>query len=308
MDGMNGRFQFKDLFVLLKETFKEWNEDEPFYLSAGVAYYALLALPGLLVLVINIAGSIWEKEEVKSEISVRIEEVMGANSANQVETIMTRAMGETDSTLATLFSIGTLVFGATGVFFMLQRSLNKVWDVKVKPKSGILHMVKSRAVGLGLILVIGFLLLISLLLTTALSVLSEWIRANLPEFLFYSFYAINFVVSVGVITLLFAVIYKFLPDVIIGWKTLWIGSLFTALLFVLGKELLGLYFGNANPGSAYGVAGSMVVIMLWVSYSCLLIFFGAEFTQVYARRYGQRIKPAKHAYRLRKELFKEEEG
>lgn len=302
---MPAKFRIKDIFPLLKDTFKAWNDDDPFYLSAVVAYYTLFALPGLLVLIINFAGSIWKEEEVQEEVTRQISEVLGPDSAAQIETIMSRALTDSGSTVSFLFSMGTLIFGATGVFFMLQKSLNKVWDVKVNPKSGILRMLKSRLIGLGLIVVIGFFLLVSLLLTTALNVLSEWIQSNLPEFLFYGFYVINFIVSVGIITLLFAIIYKVLPDVIIGWRSLWVGSFVTALLFVTGKSLLGLYFSNSDPASAYGVAGSIVIILLWVSYSSLLVFFGAEFTQVYAKRYGQPIVPARNAYHIRVQMIKD---
>ena len=244
---MADQFHFKDIFSLLKAAFKEWQNDDPFYLSAVVAYYTLFALPGLLVLLINIVGPVWAENEVKGEISSQISEVLGQETAQQVEVIMNNALSGSDSTMATLFSIATLIFGATGVFFMLQKSLNKVWDVKVNPESGILRMLKSRAIGLGMIVVIGFLLLVFLLVSAFLSILTDWIRENLPDFMFYGIYVINFLISLLIITLLFAVIYKVLPDVEIGWKSLWVGSLVTAFLFVVGKFLMGLYFGNANP-------------------------------------------------------------
>jgi len=301
---MPEKFRPKDIFPLLKEAFVEWNANDPFYMSAAISYYTLFALPGLLVLISNIAGAIWKEEEVKAEITRQISESVGPESAAQIETIMTRALADTGSTISFLFSFGSLIFGATGVFFILQKSLNKVWDVEIDPKSGVLHVVRSRLVGLGLIIAIGFLLLVSLLLTTGLNVLSQWIKSNLPEFLYYGFFAVHIILSIAVITLLFAAIYKFLPDVIIGWRSLWIGSFFTALLFVLGKFLLGLYFGHSNPASAYGVAGSIVVLLLWVSYSSLIVFFGAEFTQAYARRYGQPIAPAKNAFYVKRQMLK----
>lgn len=303
---MGRKFKLKDVLSLFKEAFKEWNEDDPFFLSAGVAYYTVFALPGLLFLVIYVAGMIWKEGEVRDEIIAQIESSIGPESAAQAEIIIDRAIGQPSSDFMTIVSIASLVFGATGVFFMLKKSLNIVWNVAEDPKRGFLNMLKARAVGLGLIVVIGFLLLVSLLLTTALNVMGNWIMDNLPNYLYYVFYALNFLVSLGIITLLFAVIYKFLPDVIIGWPSLWIGSLFTALLFVLGKEALGLYFSLSNPASAYGVAGSLVIMLLWVSYSCLLVFFGAEFTQIYARRYGQEIKPASHAYVVKTQLVRDD--
>lgn len=304
---MKNKFKIKDIPSLFKETFKEWNDDDPFYLSAVVAYYTIFALPGLLFLVIYIAGMVWQEGEVRTEVVSQIESALGGESAKQVEVIIDQAIGQPASIISMLVSIGSLLFGATGVFFMLQKSLNQVWNVAEDPKRGILIMLKARAIGFGLIVVIGFLLLVSLLLTTALNVLGNWIMANLPSYLYYLFYVIDFTVSLGIITLVFAMIYKFLPDVIIGWRTLWVGSVVTALLFVIGKFALGLYFSLADPASAYGVAGSLVIMLLWVSYSCLLIFFGAEFTLVFARRYGQKIRPAKHAFRVKIELVKDQE-
>jgi len=301
-------FKINHIFSIAKTTVKDWLDDEPFYLSAGVAYYSLLALPGLLVLIIRLVGTFYKKAKVKTEITDQVSQILGSDVAQQVEIIIKQASEAPDSWVATIISIATLVFGATGVFFALQKSLNKVWDVKISPKSGIMHTVKSRAIGLGLIVVVGFLLLVFLLISTILTVISNWIEANLPDYLFYSIYLINFILSTGIFTLLFAIIYKVLPDVIIGWKSLWVGSVVTALLFNLGKYLIGIYFGNADPGSSYGIAGSIVVLLLWVSYSCLLIFFGAEFTQVYARRYGQPIKPAKHAVKIKLVEYEEEKG
>jgi membrane protein len=305
---MKRKFHIKDVPSLLKETIKEWNDDDPFYMSAVVAYYTVFALPGLLFLVIYIAGLVWKEGEVRGEILSQIESAMGQDSAAQMEMIIDQAIGAPTSLFMMIVSIGALVFGATGVFFMMQKSLNTIWNVVEDPKRGILIMLKARAIGLGLIVVIGFLLLVSLLLTTAINVMSEWIMEYLPHYLYYVFYVINFLISLGIITLLFAVIYKVLPDVIIGWRSLWIGSVVTALLFVIGKYALGLYFSLADPADAYGVTGSMVILLLWVSYSCLLIFFGAEFTQVYSRRYGKKIVPKKYALRVRTEFIRDEEA
>jgi len=296
---MAEKFKFKDIFSLLKETFKEWINDDPFYLSAVVAYYTLIALPGLLMIVVKLVGTFWQEAAAKQEIMLQVKEVLGADTATQFETIIERTMSGTDTVMATVLSLATLIFGATGVFFMLQKSLNRVWDVRVNPDSGILRMIKSRAIGLGLIVVLGFFLLVFLLISTAISVLGDWIINNLPEFLFYSVYLIDISLSLIILTFLFATIYKVLPDVEIGWESLWVGSGVTSALFVAGKYALSIYFGNSDPASAYGVAGSMVIILLWVSYSCLLIFFGAEFTQVYARRYAQPIRPARHAHRVK---------
>jgi membrane protein len=305
---MERKFHIKDVPSLFKETIKSWNDDDPFYMSAVVAYYTVFALPGLLFLVIYIAGLVWKEGDVRDEVITQIESALGQDSAAQMEMIIDRAIGVPTSPFMMIVSIGALIFGATGVFFMLQKSLNMVWNVVEDPKRGILIMLKARAIGLGLIVVIGFLLLVSLLLTTAINVMSEWILEFLPHYLYYVFLIINFLISLGIITLLFAIIYKVLPDVVIGWRTLWIGSIVTASLFVIGKYALGLYFSLADPADAYGVTGSLVILLLWVSYSCLLIFFGAEFTQVYARKYGRKVVPKKHALRVKTQFIRDEDA
>ena len=291
------KFQWKDLFSLLKETFKEWNEDDPFQLSAALSYYAVFSLPGLLLIVISVAGFIFGEEAVQGEISAQISRMIGAEAAKSVESMISNVHQNESSLWATIIGVATLIFGATGVFYHLQQTLNKIWEVEVKKEEGIKKLLLDRLTSFGVILVIGFLLLVSLVLTTALSALSDYIRENLPDYLIYVFYVMEFLVSYGIITLLFATIYKVLPDVEIQWKTVWIGALVTAALFVIGKFALGIYFGKSDPASAYGAAGSLILILLWVSYSCLILFFGAEFTQVYARRYGHHIEPTAHSQR-----------
>lgn len=291
------KFHWKDLFSLLKETYKEWNEDNPFQLSAALSYYAIFSLPGLLLIVISVAGYIFGEEAAQGEVSAQISNMIGAEAARSVESMISRVHQNESSLWATIIGAATLIFGATGVFYQLQQALNKIWEVEVKKDEGIKKLLLDRLTSFGVILIIGFLLLISLVLTAALSALSDFISQNLPDYLIYVFYIIEFLVSYGIITLLFAAIYKVLPDVTIQWKTVWVGSLVTAALFVIGKFALGIYFGQSDPASAYGAAGSLILILLWVSYSCLILFFGAEFTQVYARRYGHHIEPTSHSQR-----------
>lgn len=290
-------FQWKDLFSLLKESYSEWNDDDPFRMSAAMSYYAIFSLPGLLLIVISVAGFIFGEEAVQGEISTQISSMIGSDAAKNVEGMISNVHQNDSSLWATIIGVATLIFGATGVFYQLQISLNQIWEVQVKKEEGIKKVLVDRITSFGVILVIGFLLLISLVLTAALSAFSDFIKENLPSYLIYVFYVIEFLISYGIITLLFATIYKVLPDVKIEWKTVWIGAAVTAALFVIGKFALGIYFGKSDPGSAYGAAGSLILILLWVSYSCLILFFGAEFTQVYARRYGHKIEPNSHARR-----------
>ena len=296
-----------NIFSILKQTYKEWNEDEPFRQSAVIAYYSIFSLPALLIIIVEVVGRIFGREAVQGEISGQISGMVGQEAAEQVQTMVANVSQQGNSTIAIIIGIGTLLFGATGVFYQLQQSLNQVWEVELKPSAGIAKLALDRATSLGVIVAIGFLLLISLVVTAALSVLSGWMQRQLPEFTVHLFNVINFLVSLGVVTLLFALIYKTLPDVKIAWKAVWIGSIVTAVLFTIGKTALGFYFGASNPGSAYGAAGSIILILLWVNYSALIFLFGAEFTQVYARRYGFKIQPSSYAQRTADFRLKEQE-
>ena len=296
---MKDKFNIRDIPSLFKETYKEWMDDEPFDLSAIVAYYSIFSLPALLIIIITIAGSAFGQEAVQNQLKSQISSMIGSDTASQVQTMISESYRQGNAGIALAIGIATLLFGATGVFVALQKSLNRVWEVKADPrKSGIRTLLKTRATSFGIILALGFLLLISLVLTAGLTAVSDWVAARLPDFFLYIFYVINFVVTFGLITLLFALLYRFLPDVNIEWKSVWVGAAITALLFVIGKFALAFYFGEAEPGSTYGVAGSIILILLWVSYSCLILFFGAEFTQVYAKRYGQSIEPNENAIRI----------
>ena len=302
------KFRIRHLPGLLKTTFKEWNNDDPWRLSAVVAYYALLSLPGLLVIIINSVGAIWGRELVTGQITGQIATAIGPEAAESIKNIIAETQEGDKSLISTIIGIATLIFGATGVFFHLQISLNKVWEIKTDPKAGFKKMLLDRAQSFAFILVIGFLLLVSFILTAGISILGDFITSSFPDYFLYGAYVLNFVLSVGVITLLFALMFRYLPDAIISWRTVWSGAIITALLFTLGKFLLGLYFGNADPGSTYGAAGSLVLVLLWVSYSCLILFFGAEFTWVYANRYGHGIQPSAHAIRYKERLIVQQKG
>lgn len=284
------KFKLRHLPALIVDTFKAWNADDPFRLSAVVAYYSILSLPGLLVIIINLVGSIWGTEIVQGKLTHEISEALGRDAAESIQAMMLETQTGNSSEIANILGVGILIFGATGVFYHLQLSLNQIWRIKPDPNSNIIKMLVDRARSFAFILAIGFLLLISFLITTAISALNGYIRSVLPDIVLYFAYILDFLLSTGIVTILFALIFRYLPDTKIRWKTVWIGALITAVLFVLGKFLLGLYFGEADPGSTYGAAGTIVLILLWVSYSCLILFFGAEFTKVYANRYGMGIE------------------
>ncbi len=300
---MESIFRIKDIPSLVKETYKDWVDDEPFDQSAIVAYYSIFSLPALLIIIVTIAGIAFGQKAVQDQISSQIGGMIGPDSAKDIQGMIASSYQQGNSGIALVIGVATLLFGATGVFIALQKALNRIWEVKINPdKSGLKMLIRARAVSFGVVLTIGFLLLISLVITAALTALSGWVEERMPDFFLYIFYVVDFLISISIITLLFAMLFRFLPDVNIEWKSVWTGAVITALLFVIGKYALALYFGNAEPGSTYGAAGSIILILLWVFYSCLIMFFGAEFTQVYARRYGHRVEPNENAIRIHEEL------
>ncbi|UTA69457.1 YihY/virulence factor BrkB family protein [Emticicia sp. 21SJ11W-3] len=299
----------KNLWLITRKSFEAWNAADPFRQSAIIAYYAIFSIPSLLVIVVAVAGLVFGKEAVQGEISNQVSAAMGADTARQLEDIIAKAGERKSSIVATIIGVISLILGALGVFLQLQTSLNQIWEVKIKPqlkgKEKWLKLAKDRLFSFGLIISIGFLLLVSLVLTTALAAFSTWIKSHLPDFTLFLLQFINFFISFAIITVLFALMFKILPDARIKWKDVWIGAMVTALLFSLGKLGLGFYFGKAEPGSTYGAAGSIILVMLWVSYSCMIVFFGAEFTKQYATHFGRGIEPNKDAILI--ELTEEEE-
>lgn len=286
---------FKNTFNILKEAGVNWNNDDAFALSASIAYYAIFSIPALLVIVITVAGIFFGPDAIEGKVYGELESIVGADSAKTVQDAIAASSEYGDKWYAIILSIATLIFGSTAVFFRLQKTLNLVWGLEPRPEKAFVKIIVDRATGLGVILIIGFLLLVSLVLTSLLSALSGWMMGFLPEFMRAVFFLLDFTISFAMITVLFAMIYKMLPDAEIRWRTVWTGAAVTTLLFLLGKFLLGLYFGYANPASTYGAAGSLVLLLLWINYSCLIIIFGAEFTEVYSRYYGHGIRPSKHA-------------
>lgn len=264
-----------------------------FRLSAIVAYYAVLSLPALMVIILNAVGSVWGTEIVQGELTEEFTTALGADTAKAIESMIAESSNEKRNIISTIIGIATLIYGATGVFYQLKISLNQIWGIKPDASAAIKKIVIDRARSFSFILVIGFLLLISFIMTTAITALNNFITSHLPEVLLNLAYATDILVSVGIISLLFALMFKYLPDVKIEWKTVWKGALLTS--FAIGKMLLSLYFAQMDPGSTYGAAGSVVLILLWASYSCLILFFGAEFTKVYADHYGHGIQPSEIA-------------
>jgi membrane protein len=286
-------------------TFKEFREDNVLRLGAALAYYSVFSLGPLLVIVVGIAGLVFGKDTIRRHLSEQIASLVGSGSAQIIESMMA-ARSKDAGLMATVLGIALLLLGASGVFGQLQDALNTIWEVKAKPGQGLWGFVRNRFLSMAMVLGTGFLLLISLVLTTALTALSGY-AAGIMSISEVLMHILNFALSFVVVTVLFAMIFKFLPDVRIMWRDVWVGSVGTALLFTGGKYVLGLYLGRESVASAYGAAGSVVLILLWVYYSSLILFFGAEFTQVYAKRAGARIVPTKNAVPIR-EGEREEQG
>jgi membrane protein len=275
----------REIADLLRETLREWSRDNCLRLGAALAYYTIFSMAPLLVIVIAIAALAFGRQAAEGEILQQVESVLGAQGAETVRGMIERASRPSAGILAAVGGLVTMVIGASGVFAQLQAALNEIWNVPPKPRRGILVMLKERVASFSIIVVIGFLLLVSLVLSAALSALHGYVGSLFSGATFVM-ELLNFAVSFGVVTLLFAMIFKILPDADIRWSDVWIGAAFTAFLFAVGKLAIGLYLGNTTAGSVYGAASSLVIILLWIYYSSQLLFFGAEFTQVYARRYG----------------------
>jgi membrane protein len=278
----------------LKTVWKEWNEDEASLLAAALSYYTAVSVAPLLVLVVVIAGFFLGQQAAESQLITQLRAGMGEEGSQFLETVLENADRPTLASIAGILSFLTLLWGSTNVFAQLQNSLNKIWNVERKPGGGIWATLRSRLFSFTMVLGIAFLLLVSLVLSTVLTMFVDWGHGILPG-ADWLWQVINFLVSFAVVTFLFAAIFKVLPDVQIAWRDVSLGAAVTAALFTIGKYLLGLYLANA--GSTYGAVGSLVVFLLWVYYSAQILFMGAEFTQVYARRYGSGIHPDEDAVR-----------
>lgn len=289
------QFRWKDSGKLLKLTFNEWNDKDPFRDSAVIAFYAVFSIPGLLLLVITIAGYFFDKEAVNKSILLQVSDTMGADTAAQIKDLLVNAARSRSGIWGTIAGILILLIGSTGVFVELQKSLNRIWHVKTVIKKGVANNLKARLFSFGLILAIAFLLMVSLVVSTLLAAMGDWIKADTPYLLVIILNSLQFVFSLSIISVLFALMFKILPDARIKWKHVWLGAIVTGLLFTLGKTGLAFYFGKVQPASIYGAAGSIILILLWVSYSSMILFFGAEFTAAYAKMYSGIIPPAGNA-------------
>jgi len=290
---------------LVKKSVSDFIADDCMDSAAALSYYTVFSLPAILVLLLLLVSSVMDPNDVRGGLESQMQSLMGPNAGEQVRTIIEKSEQKPSGGLIpTILSIAGLIFGATGALGQLQKSLNRTWDVEPDPdQGGIKAFLTKRVFSLGILLVVAFMLLVSLVISAALSGMGDRLNSFLPSGLSEPvLQAVNLLVSLAGVTLLFAAMFKVLPDAKISWRSVWVGALVTAVLFVLGKFLIGLYLGKSNPGQAYGAAGSLAVLLLWIYYSSLIVLFGAEFTETWAQeRRGETIEPEPGAIRVKRE-------
>ncbi|HZO24888.1 MAG TPA: YihY/virulence factor BrkB family protein [Chloroflexota bacterium] len=293
------------LFGVLKETYSEWSEDKAARLAAALAYYTAFSIAPLLLIAISVAGLVFGREAAEGQVVAQLQGLLGPEAAETLQTSIAQSQDTGASTLSAIVGIAMLVWSASNVFSQLQDALNTIWEVAPDPNAGMVATVKRRFLSMTMVLGIGFLLLVSLVLTAAVSAVGNLLAGFLPggELLWQG---VNFLLGFAVVALLFAAIYKVLPDAEVEWSDVWVGAVVTSFLFTVGRILIGLYLGHASVGSTFGAAGSLLVFLVWVYYSAQILFFGAEFTQVYAQKYGSRIKPSEGAVGVTEETRAEQ--
>ena len=295
MKNYFARKYFKRSGKVLMATFNGFMDDRGLKLSAALAYYTVFALAPLLMLVISLISVFLGQDAIQNNIYPQIKSYVGSSAALQIQEMIKSVSLSGKTGIAVVTSVVTLIIGATSVFMEIQDSINLIWRVKAKPKKGWLKMITNRLISFSMVISLGFLLIVSLIISALISALSNKITHYFPEVTVQLFNLINLGITFLVIAVLFGIIFKFLPDVKIGWRDVRTGAFFTSLLFMLGKYLIGIYIQTTGTGSTYGAAGSIIVILVWIYYTAAILYFGAEFTQVYADNYGHKIEPAEYA-------------
>src|SRR5256714_6832767 len=298
-DSETSKSFFGNVFGLLKQTFLEWLQDKAPQLGAALAYYTVFSLAPLILVLLSLVGVIFRHDPAGAwdKITQQMSYFLDPTAVQVVQSIAQKASQPGKSTIATIIGVALALFGASGVFGQLQDALNTIWGVKAKPGGGIWRFLRSRFLSFGMVGGICFLLLVSLILESLLKGFSHYVQSVLPGGLAIAM-SVYLIFDFGVVVLLFALIFKLLPDVQIQWRDVWIGAVLTAIFFGIGKWLLGFYLGSGAAGSAYGPASSLITLLLWVYYSSQILLFCAEFTQVYADRAGRGVKPDEYAVRV----------
>ena len=289
---MEGLKRIWNLIVLSAQKYKK---DDPIRLAGTTAYFTVFALAPIIIIIISVIGLLLGQETIEEKAFAELNSLLGDQGAEMIRGFVENYKDTERDILGTIIGFGIFIFSATSFFTVLQKSLNFVWRIRAKPSRGILKTLKDRVLSFGMVLSLGLLLLISLVIDATIAVLKDFLTERLPGLTVFLIRVGNFVISFGIIMVIFAMIYKFLPDARIKWRVTWMGALITTILFVAGRTLIGLFLGNANVGIMYGAAGSLFVILLWVFYSSIIFFFGAEITQQYAEIYSHGIQPKDYA-------------
>jgi membrane protein len=290
--------QIKAIPKLLQDTLDQFIRDNVLRLAAALSYYTVFSLPPLLVIVLAIVGSVFGREAAQGKIRHEMQGLVGDQAATAVQALIENAAARSNHGLAALAGVLILIFGATGVFTQIQAALNTIWGVKPAPRrrGRVWSFLAKRLLSFGMVVGIGFMLLVSLVVSAALSAFGAYLDLHLQRWFVSSVLEVlNFVLSFGVTTCLIAAMYTVLPDAKIPFREVWFGAVITSLLFAVGKTVIGVYLGRTDPGSAYGAAGSLAIVLVWIYYSSIVLFLGAEFTQVFARWRGWRFAPEEHA-------------
>jgi membrane protein len=288
------------IWEITKQTFKEFVDDNPLDYAAIIGFYTIFSLPAVLIITIRIAGAAFGQEAVKGEVVKQLGGIVGQNSATQFQSIIENAALSDATTIGTIVGVATMIFSATTVFVALQDSLNAMWEVKAKIEKGWLKLLIGRVLSLAMVISMGFLLLVSLSIDVALGIVYEFLRNQFSGVAIYIITIGNLLVSLVISTVIFAAIYRVLPDAKIRWKNVWVGAIVTSVLFVLGKYILNIYFQHEPLADTYGAAGSLVLILVWVYYTAVIFLFGAEFTQVYSKAHEKKIEPEDTAVKVKK--------
>lgn len=295
------------IWYLLKETFNGFIDDNGVKLAASLSYYTIFSLPPLLIIIISLSGLFFGAEAVRGEIFGQINGLVGNNAAQQIQEIIINVKLSHSSKFATTIGVIILLIGASGVFAEIQDSINFIWGLKAKPKRGLIKYTKNRLMSFSMIGSVGFLMLVGLIINSLMDILNNRLAGFFPKDAVYLIYALNLLIVFGIITLLFTVIFKTLPDGKVALRDSVIGASFTSLLFMGGKFAIGAYLGRSVIGSWYGAAGSVILILVWVYYSAIILYFGAEFTRVYAEMHGKKIIPNGYSVQIIKHKIEIEE-
>ena len=300
---MNRKEAAKSGWELLKRTYKEFDDDNAIKLSASLSYYTIFSLPPLLIIILSIFSFFFGREAVTGRFFGQINGMVGNQAALQIQATIKNIELTDSNTFAAIFGGIMLLIGASGVFAEIQSSINFIWGLKAKPNKGIMKFIKNRIMSFSMIASVGFLLLVSLMVNTVMDVINERLLRYFPDLTVYLFYVFNILILFFTTTILFSIIFKTLPDGYIAWKDAIIGSSFTSFFFMFGKFAIGFYLGSSTVATVYGAAGSVIIILIWVYYSAIILYFGAEFTKVYANVHGDKIVPNAYAVGIKVEVI-----